>query len=309
MNLVTRFLAAQRDRLLMRLGCWLVCFSLVLGLMLPQQRAEALVAELTMASAVAYLGACGLPFITKGMDKDDLVSSVQRLIQEFLDTELGGITIQDWLGSVWNLAVIAGKLIMGRPLTEEFVGFAQWVAGKYATQAGENVVYTGDGYTISFADGTQYICGSRSRLNGKFVFYPPSNVTKFSLDTWYDLPNGWKFGFFVDGPRIYHCYLCPDGSAPDNDPLYTSFRTPPTFDGFCLSYNPSAEFPYLTFFYSGDLSSYVSADFYMGPSIFSFSASDGSLSIDRAPSMSYIPEGIEAEQGIALGPCGQSPGS
>ena len=45
MNLVTRFLAAQRDRLLMRLGCWLVCFSLVLGLMLPQQRAEALVAE------------------------------------------------------------------------------------------------------------------------------------------------------------------------------------------------------------------------------------------------------------------------
>ncbi|MCI9027545.1 MAG: hypothetical protein HFF47_05805, partial [Lawsonibacter sp.] len=146
MNLVTRFLAAQRDRLLMRLGCWLVCFSLVLGLMLPQQRAEALVAELTMASvasvAAAYLGACGLPFITKGMDKDALVSSVQRLIQEFLDTELGGITIQDWLGSVWDLAVIAGKLIMGRPLTEEFVGFAQWVAGKYTTQAGENVVYS-----------------------------------------------------------------------------------------------------------------------------------------------------------------------
>ena len=91
MNLVTRFLAARRDKLLMRLGCWLVCFSLVLGLMLPQQRAEALVAELTITAvasvAAAYLGACGLPFITKGMDKDALVSSVQRLLQEFLDLQ------------------------------------------------------------------------------------------------------------------------------------------------------------------------------------------------------------------------------
>ena len=122
MNLVTRFLAARRDKLLMKLGCWLVIFSLVLGLMLPQQRAEALVAELTIGSvaalAASYLCACGLPLVTQGMDRDALVSNVQRLIQEFLDTELGGITIQDWLGSVWDLAVIAGKLIMGRPLTE-----------------------------------------------------------------------------------------------------------------------------------------------------------------------------------------------
>lgn len=124
MNLVTRFLTAQRDRLLMRLGCWLMCFSLVIGLMLPQQRAEALVAELTMASvasvAAAYLGACGLPFITKGMDKDALVSSVQRLIQEFLDTELGGITIQDWLGSVTLTSTMeaVGEAVVDPPAGE-----------------------------------------------------------------------------------------------------------------------------------------------------------------------------------------------
>lgn len=155
MNLVTRFLAARRDRLLMRLGCWLVCFSLVIGLILPQQKAEALVAELSMAAvasvAAAYLGACGLSFVTQGMDKDALVSSVQRLIQEFLDTELGGVSIQDWLGNVWDLTVMAGKLIMGRPLTEEFVSFAQWVAGKYVMQAGENVVYSDE--TITSSDG------------------------------------------------------------------------------------------------------------------------------------------------------------
>lgn len=161
MNLVTRFLAARRDKLLMRFSCWLVCFSLVLGLMLPQQRAEALVAELTMASvasvAAAYLCACGLPFVTQGMDKDALVSSVQRLIQEFLDTELGGISVRDWLGNVWNLAVIAGKIVMGRPLTNEFAGFAQWVAQKYAVQPGENAVY-GD-HTVTFADGSFFALG------------------------------------------------------------------------------------------------------------------------------------------------------
>ena len=150
MNLVTRFLAARRDRLLMRLGCWLVCFSLVIGLILPQQKAEALVAELSMAAvasvAAAYLGACGLSFVTQGMDQ-----GVQRLIQEFLDTELGGVSIQDWLGNVWDLTVMAGKLIMGRPLPEEFVSFAQWVAGKYVMQAGENVVSSDE--TITSSDG------------------------------------------------------------------------------------------------------------------------------------------------------------
>lgn len=172
MDLVTRFLAARRDKLLMKLGCWLVCFSLVLGLMLPQQRAEALVAELTMASvagvAAAYLCACGLPFVTQGMDKDALVSSVQRLIQEFLDTELGGITIQEWLGNVWDLAVIAGKLIMGRPLTDELVTFAQWVAGKYAAQVGGNAIYQTTESYVTLADGSKfYLCTGYS--NNKFL--------------------------------------------------------------------------------------------------------------------------------------------
>lgn len=145
MNLVKRFLSVRRDKLLMKLGCWLVCFSLVLGLMLPEQKAEAVVAELAMASvagvAVAYMCACGLPLVVQGMDTDGLISSVQRLIREYLDTELGGKSVQDWLGNVWDVVAVAGKIIMGRPITEEFANFAQWVAGKYAAQVGENQVY------------------------------------------------------------------------------------------------------------------------------------------------------------------------
>lgn len=173
MNLLVRILAWRRDRLLVKLGCWLVCFSLVIGLMLPQQRAKALVGELTMAAvasvAAAYLGACGLSFTTQGMDRDALVNYTQRLIQEFLDTELGGVTIQDWLGSVWDIAIMAGKLVLGRPLTDEFMSFAQWVAGKYATQAGENAVYNETSSYVTLADGSKfYLCTGYDENTRKF---------------------------------------------------------------------------------------------------------------------------------------------
>lgn len=159
MDLQERRSARQRDRYVMRLGCFLVCCSLVLALMLPQQRAYAVepVTMTVVASlAVAYFGACGLTFITQNMDKDALVSSVQRLLQEFLDTELGGISIQDWLGTVWDVGVLNTKILMGRPLTNELMGFAQWVAGKYAAQVGENVVYRQSSLTAKLADGTDF---------------------------------------------------------------------------------------------------------------------------------------------------------
>ncbi len=295
MNLVTRFLAARRDKLLMRLGCWLVCFSLVLGLMLPQQRAEALVAELTITAvasvAAAYLGACGLPFITKGMDKDALVSSVQRLLQEFLDTELGGISIQDWLGGVWDLTVMAGKLLLGRSLTEEFVSFAQWVVGKYAAQAGENrVYYDADDY-ITLKDGSKLYLSSMN--------YNGNNSTVVSLGTIFHFP--------IDSPIVFSSgYYFANDPAGDSSDWVAFFNPQGTkitgnkFWGatnFCFSFYDDTLF---LFWDSNGVFKYCSAvslrDFNFGAVV----SSDESLSIDRAPSMSYIPDGIAAEQGIAL---------
>ncbi len=298
MNLVTRFLAARRDKLLMKLGCWLVIFSLVLGLMLPQQRAEALVAELTIGSvaalAASYLCACGLPLVTQGMDRDALVSNVQRLIQEFLDTELGGITIQDWLGSVWDLAVIAGKLIMGRPLTEEFVSFAQWVAGKYATQVGETTVYSDFGFSLS--DGSLFrfsevsyagdIFGSGNMLSlGTTLSVPLSTPIIFSSGASISMVRKEKVdSFFVsdaEGKEIVS-FVC-------NGRVWSFARilnpTPDT--RYRLGWIKGNAFEFAVCYDDSFLS-------YFGIHI------DGSLSIDRAPSMSYIPEGIEAEQGVAL---------
>ena len=290
----------------MRLGCWLVCFSLVLGLMLPQQRAEALVTELSMTAvasvAAAYLGACGLTFITQGMDKDALVSSVQRLIQEFLDTELGGVTIQDWLGGIWDLAVIAGKIVMGRPLTNEFVGFAQWVAQKYGAQIGVNTVY--NERSITFADGTTYTLTCVPRLN--------SSNDHTALESW-DYILGTAIPYGVSESDCYEIKLTSTSSFyiyRDED--YYVFKVsgrswyysyPSECGPLSFILKPSSGAIYLGAVYT-DKSYCVNLT---QPSFIIVSADivsnllhDTDLSIDRAPSMSYIPDELAAEQGIAL---------
>lgn len=320
MTLITRFLAARRDKLLMKLGCWLVCFSLILGLMLPQQRAEALVAELTIGSvaalAASYLCACGLPLVTQGMDRDALVSSVQRLIQEFLDTELNGATIQEWLGSIWDVVVMAGKLVMGRPLTNELVDFAQWVAGKYGTQTGVNMVYD-DGEVnfryhmglysvddlvfpsyITFYNrvtGTNYlgdiVCHGCLSPGVYEARYPSSDVVDSQLSpvagTFYVIGVGFRND---SGSVLYPFKLGDDG--------YYSGIFEVTQDMVDQGYSwtikllernktaysnvPSVHYPL------------VRDTFYLRL------VNAPSLGLDRAPSMSYIPEGIAEGQGVAL---------
>lgn len=296
MNLVTRFLAARRDKLLMRLGCWLVCFSLVLGLMFPQQRAHALVAELSMTAvasvAAAYLGACGLSFITQGMDKDALVSAVQRLIQEFLDTELGGKSIQDWLGNVWDLAVIAGKLIMGRPLTDELVTFAQWVAGKYGIQAGENVVYSESGTYVTLANGSKfYLCTGFNTSAYKFLNagtpitqadFPVVFATGYSVDVRYIDGADCIFYLNPQGEEIHRHIAAFDVSY--YWPMYVGVAD----SSVCFVW-PSLRLQAL--FATLSLSQF---DIGIPVSI------DESLSVDRDEDLVYVPPGIAAEQGIAL---------
>lgn len=308
MNLVTRFFAARRDKLLMKLGCWLVCFSLVLGLMLPQQRAEA-VGTLTIAAvasvAAAYLGACGMTFITQGMDKDALVSSVQRLIQEFLDTELGGITIQDWLGSVWNVAVLAGKIIMGRPLTEEMMDFAQWVAGKYGTQAGNNLVYSDQ--SITFADGSTYklaVLGEPyPNISDCFVHSSCQLGTSIPVGS-YDTPisieliSG-KFSRFCWGlafGKDCFYYTVPGSSnwlqwAYKDDLESVCFCLYKDKLSLCSFYSPGYEYYTFVRVFCSLLSASDTGSLVLGKT---------DLSIDCAPSMSYIPEGIKEGEGVAI---------
>lgn len=312
MNLVTRFLAARRDKLLMQLGCWLVCFSLVLGLILPQQRAEALVAELAIGSvsalAASYLCACGLPLVTQGMDRDALVSSVQRLIQEFLDTELGGITIQDWLGNVWDLTVMAGKLIMGRPLTEEFVSFAQWVAGKYVVQAGENVVYSDQ--TVTFPDGSVYTLATI--VPDPNVSYLVSWGTTIPYGTEENpfiiqLDDTYKITVWRSGSRFYFRGMSGKlgsfsnsnytGSADDVKLSFFLIEPSNVSDSKCLV----IALPWYNTHVSRFCLNYNSVSYVVAGPLLDSMLSGTNLSIDcEDEALVYIPPGITVEQGVAL---------
>lgn len=298
MDLVTRLLADRRDRLLMKVGCLLVCFSLVLALMLPQQRAYAVepVTMTVVASlAVAYFGACGLTFITQNMDKDALVSSVQRLLQEFLDTELGGISIQDWLGTVWDVAVLNTKILMGRPLTNELLTFAQWVAQKYAAQTGENPVYQTTESHVTLADGSMfYLCtGSGRDEDGNNIFLNHGTpITRLSFPIVFSTGYSMEVVFFDGADRIF--YYNPEGQliyyhAANFD---SSFRWPMYVgvkDSLVLFLHPSLRISSL-------FASLLLSQFDIGIPV----SVDETLLVNRAPSVSYIPDGIETDQDIAL---------
>lgn len=293
MDLVSRFLSERRDKVLMRLGCWLVCFSLIVGLMLPQQRAEALVGELTAVSvasvAAAYLGACGLSFVTQGMDKDALVSSVQRLINEFLSTELGGISIQDWLGNIWDVSVLVGKLLIGRSLTDELMTFAQWVAGKYAAQVGVNQVFVNSESYTTLQDGS------------KFYFSVVQNDKLVSLGTLISSSNSPVV--FSTGYSVTFGYDVPAGS-------FVLKFSDPDGRGIISGGFPSSTYTFGLFIFDDKLSYFWSSgsDWKFSSvtlplssyAFFDFVSSDEALSIDRTENPVYIPDGIADGQGIAL---------
>lgn len=178
------------------ISAFLLCLSLLLGLISPklEARAFAFAPPAVAAVAAAFLGACGLKVVVDGMDREGLQDAMYKLLKEFLDTELGGITIEEWLGSAWDMTVTLGKIFLGHSLADKLNAFARWVAGKYGAQVGENEVYNEQ---ISFfPDGTQLIFGFLPKDDFNSISFP-ENATVFLMDEWYELITGYKFGIFI----------------------------------------------------------------------------------------------------------------
>lgn len=249
-----------------------------------------------------------MTFVTQGMDKDALVSTTQRLIQEFLDTELGGITIQEWLGSIWNVFVLAGKIVMGRPLTEEMMDFAQWVAGKYVAHVGVNQVYSDQ--SVTFSDGSVYSLAVLGKsYSWDWSVFPPENcqigtsIPIGSIDdpVSIELISGqyarFRQAFSSKGKASFSYYSPYFDTWSDNSMLMSDLRCA----CFCI-FNSKLELCVFSVF-SGDFV----GEIFLLDTLLSESDTkklligETSLSLNaRSESMSYIPEGIAAEQGIAL---------
>ena len=139
MNLAARGAARQREKIVMRFGCFLVTLAVLASLVLepPKAKAFAVTSSAVTALAGGFLNACGLAPVVSGMSSSGEVNeSLARLIQEYLDAEIPGVEIIDWLGDL-SLQVNSGnKLVIPAAAAGALSAFAQWVAGKYGTQAG-----------------------------------------------------------------------------------------------------------------------------------------------------------------------------
>ena len=141
MSLAARRSTRLREDFVIRLGCLLVSFAVLASLILepPRAKAFALTSSAVTALAGGFLNACGLAPVVSGMSSSEEVNeSVDRLLQEFLDEEVFGISVADWALSFGEigLAVKDKKIVIPKPFAEKLVQFAQWVAGKYGTKPG-----------------------------------------------------------------------------------------------------------------------------------------------------------------------------
>lgn len=274
------------------ISAFLLCLSLLLGLISPklEARAFAFAPPAVAAVAAAFLGACGLKVVVDGMDREGLQDAMYKLLKEFLDTELGGITIEEWLGSAWDMTVTLGKIFLGHSLADKLNAFAQWVAGKYGAQVGENEVYNEQ---ISFfPDGTQLIFGFLPKDDFNSISFP-ENATVFLMDEWYELITGYKFGIFRENSTVYLRFIRSDGYSGSTALRGSCLPYFLSADNYCIAKMKNLQ-NYMPCVFDGD-AIIRSSSFYSDASWFFAS----NVSIDRAPSMSYVPE-LEADQGIAL---------
>ena len=312
MNLVSKLEALRRSDMVMRLAAFLLCLSLLLGLIAPklEARAFAFAPPAVAAVAAAFLGACGLKVVVDGMDREGLQDAMYKLLKEFLDTELGGITIEEWLGSAWDMTVTLGKIFLGHSLADKLNAFAQWVAGKYGVGVGINPVYSDK--SITFADGSTYALTIIDFDNLKDVpgtASSQSTTDSFVLGSKIEITGTSKNDYTeiipVNGNyiRLYNDY---NGSFPSFY-FFSSFWShnswvSPFCDGisYPFFYMRTDGSLWIGYFQRNEIRIINTHYFMVLPSDITISLISGTdLSIDRAESMSYIPE-LEADQGLAL---------
>lgn len=211
MNLAARGAARQREKIVMRFGCFLVTLAVLVSLVLepPRAKAFAVTSSAVTALAGAYLNACGLAPVVSGMSSSQEVNeSLARLIQEYLTAKAPeGVTdAVQWLGQFSLIVNTAGKIVIPVMVAEKLGEFAVWVAGKYGTKPGVNEVYGGVGAHLLLADGSQFLLSTLdannelispgtiiSVANTPMVF---STGAKITFGPWEPRPNEWALQFF-----------------------------------------------------------------------------------------------------------------
>lgn len=171
----------------MRLGCCLLCISLLLCLACPP-RAHAVATEAAVAALVAaYLASCGLSLAANGLNANGTSGAISKMITDFLDTELGGVSIGEWGEALFSSGVTIQRGVAFVPASAANVlaKFATWANGKYGGAPGtEFVVSSSQSFTA--IDGKIYFLtivnleDPRDFQVGTTLFVPPASRSDFS---------------------------------------------------------------------------------------------------------------------------------
>ena len=297
MNLAARRSARLKEKLVMRLGCFLVLLTVLASLILepPRAKAFAVTSSAVTALAGAYLNACGLAPVVSGMSSSEEVNeSLARLIQEYLDTDLPGTPLTDWLGNLSNLSLIHDRqwmLLLPTQAAASLHLFAAWVAGKYGTKPGVNQVYEEKGSYVTLQDGRKLY----------FAQYSSGTILSGTVLSATDFPLTFSTNAFIDftpyeGGYYRFAFYNPDGTFFNSG---MSFSSSNKFFAICRSSNP--EFIFAAYSSSGTLSGPwettggIRFIHLMGDII----SADESLSLDVAETVT-IPEDLTDSQSVAL---------
>lgn len=314
LNLVKRAAALRRWKLVQRVGCWLVCLSLVIAMMMPQQHAEALVTELTVGAVVAvtaaYLTSCGLPFYAQGQDRASLQSHLQQLIQDFLDSQMGGISMSEWLSTAWDVSIRTGQLILSRSLVAKLNILVQWLMDTKGISAGSSVTIQREDH-ITLADGSiiylSKILDTDGRSDGWWTSSSYSLGTRISIPSTASksnpyvltFPKGYNLTFYYDGSSLQY-------NSFDSQTYFSNYGTPYDQASFYFALTPAGHVALAQLYYSttyqcfrlgyNNTSRMIRSYFF--PTI---SASGSSLAINAASAINTVDtSSLDSDHAIAL---------
>ncbi len=167
----------------MRLGCLLTTAALLVSLMVEPPKAKAEALTLAVGGGIVllagYLTACGMvPYFTGDWNGESVARELQKMGQDFVEAVKpsgsvpsggGGPSFSDWLGTI-AFTVSNGMILFGEEAAAKLNQFAAWVASKYATKPGMNVVYSETSSYVTLADGSKfYLCTGYDARTRKFA--------------------------------------------------------------------------------------------------------------------------------------------
>ena len=305
MNLAACRSVRRRQDFVMRLGCFLVTFAVLASLVLepPRVKAFAMTSSAVTALAGGFLSACGLTPVVSGMGSSEEVNeSVARLIQDFLNEEVGGISVADWALSFGEigLAVKDKRIVIPKPFAEKLGEFAQWVAGKYGTKPGVNQVYGVHESYVTLGDGRKLYFSEADYSGSEPKVTTLCSVFNSEIDFPIVFSTGYYYGFPSDGKYNTVGFYSPDGIsiASNNNRDFNDYTFSLTDRGILYVFRFGSAGNYWSYLTWVDV---LNSDAVFGKyfPIGNVTSVNNSLALNVAETIT-IPEGLTDSQSIAL---------